>query len=220
MTGMARTETASVDARSRDLEFGSYYYAHDCGAPYERNEYWLGFFRKMAERIRIDLAPRTVLDAGCAFGMLVEELRELGVEAFGVDVSEYAISQVGETVRPFCRQASLAEPLSDRYDLITCVEVLEHIPPIDAEQAIANLCAASDRILLSSSPFDYGEPTHVNIRPPEDWAASFAKHGFVADLDVDLVDHDRLHDLEELTDDTDDGVVGAERDNDDEGVQT
>ncbi len=32
---------------------------------------------------------------------------------------------------PYCRVGSLTEPLDERYDLITCVEVVEHIAPAD-----------------------------------------------------------------------------------------
>jgi hypothetical protein len=80
---------------------------------------------------------------------------------------------------------SLAEPLPRRYDLITCIEVVEHMPADESRAAIANLCAGADRVLLSSSPFDYGEPTHLNVQPPEQWSALMASHGFVRDLDYD-----------------------------------
>jgi len=168
------------------LEFGSYYYAHDCGIPYERSDHWLEFFENIAQRILAELRPASVLDAGCALGMLVESLRKLGVEAYGMDVSEFAIENVDGSVRDYCWVASLTEHLPRRYDLITCIEVIEHLPPADGELAIENICAAADRVLLSSSPFDYSEPTHVNVRPPEEWSAASAKHGFVRNLDVDV----------------------------------
>jgi SAM-dependent methyltransferase len=168
------------------LDFGSYYYAYDCGEPYERSERWLGFFDEIAARIVSDLAPGSVLDAGCALGMLVEALRKLGVEAYGVDISEFAIEQADPSIRDHVWQASLTDPLPRRYDLVTCIEVVEHVPGPDAERVIDNLCAASDRILFSSSPFDYGEPTHVNVKQPDQWAEAFARRGFFRDLDADM----------------------------------
>lgn len=167
-------------------EYGAYYYRHDCGVPYERNEYWLGFFDRVAETIVREFHPSSVLDAGCAMGFLVEGLRKRGVEASGIDVSEYAISQVHESVAEHCRVASLTEPLPGRYDLITCIEVLEHIPPEGADAAIANLCAASDRLLISTSPNDYAEPTHLNVQPPEFWSAALAREGFFREVEHDL----------------------------------
>jgi SAM-dependent methyltransferase len=182
-------QTTSVEAPTRaerPIEYGSFYYRHDCGIPYERNEHWLEFFDRIAEQIVREFHPSSVLDAGCAMGFLVEGLRKRGVEASGIDVSEYAIAKVHESVAEHCRVGSLTEPLGQRYDLVTCIEVVEHIPATDADVVIANLCAASDRLLLSTSPLDYGEATHLNVRPPEEWSAALAREGFLRDLDHDL----------------------------------
>ncbi len=62
--------------------YDDYYYAHDCGRPYRRDEEWLNFFDRIAARIIELYAPRTVLDAGCAWGFLVEAFRKRGVEAY------------------------------------------------------------------------------------------------------------------------------------------
>ena len=66
--------------------YDSYYYAHDCGRPYQRDEEWLSFFGKIADCIVSDFQPKIVLDAGCAMGFLVEKLRERDVSAFGIDI--------------------------------------------------------------------------------------------------------------------------------------
>jgi SAM-dependent methyltransferase len=182
-------QTTSVDPPTSEAgtpEYGAFYYRHDCGIPYERNEHWLSFFGEVADTIVRNLHPTSVLDAGCAMGFLVEALRERRVEAWGVDVSEYAISKVGESVSQYCSVASLTEPLPRRYDLITCIEVLEHIPPSETEAAIANLCAATDTLLFSSTPHDYGEATHLNVQPPEAWSAAFAREGFLRAFDQDM----------------------------------
>lgn len=165
--------------------FDAYYFAHACGRPYERNEEWLAFFGSIADRIVSEIQPRTVLDAGCAMGFLVEALRQRGVEAFGVDVSEYAIEHVHPSVRPYCWRGSVTEPLPQRYDLIVCIEVLEHLPAQEAEEAVANLCRSADDILHSATPYDYKEVTHFNVQPPEYWAEVFARHGFFRDVDFD-----------------------------------
>lgn len=180
------TPTSPDRAGAHEAEYGAFYYRHDCGTPYERNEHWLGFFADVAERIVRDLHPLSALDAGCAMGFLVEALHGRGVDAWGVDVSEYAISKVDDSVAGRCRVGSVTEPFERRYDLITCIEVLEHLPPEQAEPAIASLCAATDRILLSTTPEDFGEATHLNVQPPEFWAAAMAREGFYRDLDHDF----------------------------------
>src|SRR5260370_9000135 len=165
--------------------FNEYYYRNCCGQPYERSETWLRFFGLIADRIVADVNPRTVLDAGCAIGLLVEALRERGVDARGIDLSSYAIGAVPEALRPYCTEGSIAEPFGQRVDLITCIEVLEHMPADEADRAIVNFAQHTNDILFSSTPFDYREPTHVNVRLPEDWAEAFARQGFYRDVDFD-----------------------------------
>lgn len=165
--------------------FDAWYFAHSCGRPYGRDPEWLAFFGTIADRIVADIAPRRVLDAGCAMGLLVEALRARGVDAWGLDISEYAIGQVHPSVREYCRVGSLATDLPDRFDLIVSIEVLEHMPPAEADTALVNLTRHTDDVLFSSSPVDYAEATHVNVRPPEVWAERFARQGFLRDLDFD-----------------------------------
>jgi len=166
--------------------FDAYYYAHGCGhLPYERNQAWLDSFGEISDRIIRDIQPGSVLDAGCALGFLVEGLRKRSVDAFGVDISEFAIENVHESIKPYCAVASISEPLQQSYDLIVSIEVLEHMSKGQAEKAVANLCQHTDDILFSSSPYDYEEATHFNVQPPEYWTAVFARHGFYRDVDYD-----------------------------------
>src|SRR3954464_9008537 len=112
------------DVSDASALYEAYYFAHDCGRPYGRSDDWLSFFDAIAAGLIRDLAPSTMLDAGCAMGLLVECFRARGVEAYGIDVSQSSIAQVHEPVRPYCAVASICEPLPRRYDLIVCIEVL------------------------------------------------------------------------------------------------
>jgi SAM-dependent methyltransferase len=150
--------------------------------PYDDNDHWQAFFGHVADAIVAQLAPRTVLDAGCAKGFLVAALRERGVEAEGFDLSEVAVAGAPDAAKAHVRVGSLTEPIEGHYDLVTCIEVIEHLDPADALRAVANLSAASDRVLLSSTPGDMDEPTHVNIQPPERWSQMFAAHGMFRDF--------------------------------------
>lgn len=171
--------------RPDNASFDEFYYRNCCGQPYERNDAWLTFFGTIAERIVADINPGRVLDAGCAIGLLVEALRERGVNAEGIDLSSWAIEHAADAAKPHVREGSIVEPFGAKYDLIVCIEVLEHMPADEAERAIANFAQHTGDVLFSSTPFDYREPTHVNVRMPEDWAESFARHGFYRDVDFD-----------------------------------
>lgn len=174
-----------MDKTPDPSSYDAFYFEHYCGQPYHRRDLWIGFFGSIADRIVSDINPRSVLDAGCAFGYLVEKLREHGVEAWGLDISEYAIQNVHPSAKPYCWVGSITDPFPKKYDLIVSIEVFEHIPTRDSAKAIANLCQFSDDILFSSTPFDFNESTHVNVQQPEYWAQQFARHGFYRDLDFD-----------------------------------
>ncbi|MCI0477286.1 MAG: class I SAM-dependent methyltransferase, partial [Anaerolineales bacterium] len=138
-----KSESSTKQPAAPANVYDAFYFATSCGAPYERSQHWLTFFSIIAEHIVRELHPASVLDAGCAMGFLVESLRDRGVEAFGIDASAYAIERVREDMRSFCAVESVTTPLTRRYDLIVCIEVLEHLTPAEAEQAIANFCAHS-----------------------------------------------------------------------------
>ena len=170
-----------------DHYYYSQYLSREGDLAYDRREeHWLKFFGAIADRTVLEIAPRTVLDAGCAMGFLVEALRDRGVEAYGVDISQYAMSQVREDIQPFCTVGSVTDPFSlERYDLIFCIETLEHLEPRDAERAVANICSHTDDVIFTSSPTHYKEVTHLNVRAPEYWAQLFASHGLFRDPDHD-----------------------------------
>lgn len=160
-----------------------YYHSH-CGAtPYSRDEKALmNHFRNFAATLVDRYAPTRVLDVGCAKGLLVEHLRDLGVDARGIDTSEYALSEVRQDMKPYCTYGSGLEPLDGQYDFITCIEVAEHLDESQAEALIANLCAHADDIVFSSTPLDFAEATHFNVQPTEYWQTLFARNGFFPDL--------------------------------------
>jgi hypothetical protein len=169
--------------------FDSYYYAHDCNFPYLHNAHWLNFFDGIAARIIEDFHPRTVLDAGCAWGFLVECLRNRGVDAWGVDISEYAIEHVQPEIRPYCQVGSLSEPLPEplpkQFDLVVTIEVLEHMPEDIGKRAVEMLCGVTKDVLCSASHQDFKEATHLNVQMPAYWVQQFARHGFFRDIDFD-----------------------------------
>jgi hypothetical protein len=163
------------------------YYRSHCGPhPYERNASWTRFFGDAADAIVRAAEPSTAVDVGCALGLLVEALWDRGVRAEGFDLSPYAIGNVRADMGAHCRIASILEPAAGRYDVAICLEVLEHVPAEQTEPAIRNLTALADVVVFSSTPSDFDEPTHVNVRPTLTWLETFAAAGFAPDPRADL----------------------------------
>lgn len=130
--------------KAAEHAYDRFYYANyfgpttsmECG----RSEHWLPFFDSIAERLVSDIGPGTVLDAGCAMCMLVESLCDRGVDAYGIDISTFALQHVRADVKYCSSQASVIDPFPRQHDLITCIETVEHLAPLDAERAVANIC--------------------------------------------------------------------------------
>jgi len=203
-----------VDATSGFYDEDYYGASYDkSGVPYRRDQkLWVDLFDSMATSIVDTLRPDTALDVGCATGMLVEALRLKGVDAYGIDVSEWAIAQIPSALQPFCKVGSVTEELEGEYDLLTCSEVFEHLPPSLAAESVANLCRHSDAVLFSSTPDDFDEPTHLNVEPGGYWAQLFFRQGFVRDVDFDasfLAPHAALFRRRQV--DTDELIADYER---------
>lgn len=74
----------------------------------------------------------TILDFGCAKGFLVKAFTRLGFECYGLDVSEYAISNADEEIKQKLSliRSDVGTSLSElpEIDIIICKDVLEHVP--------------------------------------------------------------------------------------------
>jgi len=87
------------------------------------------FWKDYAVELNINgrFIGKKLLDIGCAKGFLVEDLRELGVDAYGMDVSSYAIGE--SAVQPYLTvgdaRTDLAQYKRNEFDFIISTRVLE-----------------------------------------------------------------------------------------------
>lgn len=137
----------------------------------------------------------SILDVGCGRGAWLREWRDAGVKiVHGAD-------------GPYVRRKSLLIPVEDftavdlsqkfdlgrRYDLVSSLEVAEHLPPTASEAFISSLVAHSDLILFSAATRGQGGENHINERPLWYWQGVFAEHGYVAfDVVRPQFQHDAL----------------------------
>ncbi|HXW38653.1 MAG TPA: class I SAM-dependent methyltransferase [Acidimicrobiales bacterium] len=98
---------------------------------------------------------RNSLDVGCATGYLVEVLRELGVDADGCDVSAYAVDHPAPGAAGHLRVAGLLSGLpwpDGRFELVTALETLEHLPPDRVHAAIGELRRVCSAYVYATIP--------------------------------------------------------------------
>ncbi len=131
-------------------------------------------FSQVAELSRELFRPARVLDVGCAKGFQVGALRSLGIEAWGIDISEYAVRAAPPEVSPWLRVESctgMGFP-AESFDLLLALETMEHIPPDDIHMTIRELYRVGSKWLWASIPCmgenRYGADGHVEGKINED----------------------------------------------------
>lgn len=85
---------------------------------------------------RAALAGKKVLDVGCGGGILSEAMAHRGAQVTGIDMGEAPLSvarlhQLESNLTIDYRQITaenLAAEMPEQFDLVTCLEMLEHVP--------------------------------------------------------------------------------------------
>lgn len=85
---------------------------------------------------RAGLAGKTVLDVGCGGGILAESMALKGANVTGIDLAKKSLKvaqlhslESGVSVDYRCVAVeTLAEELPGHFDVVTCMEMLEHVP--------------------------------------------------------------------------------------------
>lgn len=140
----------------------------------------LGPSRILAETLFRFFRPLNSLDVGCAVGHGVQRSVELGVDAHGVDISDWAVAQAN-TQRVWQTDFS-QQMIRGQYDLVYSYDVVEHVLPERIGFAINNLWQATRRDLLvvpatyeNGETFDPDEPTHLILEPHSWWVDLITK---------------------------------------------
>ena len=107
----------------------------------------------------VGLAGKKVLDVGCGGGLLSEGMAERGAQVTGIDLSEKALGvarlhllESGRSVDyRHISAESLAAEMPGSFDVVTCLEMLEHVPdPASTVAACARLVKPGGQVLLST----------------------------------------------------------------------
>ena len=102
---------------------------------------------------------KSVLDVGCGGGILSESMAQLGANVTGIDLGEKSLKvaqlhslESGVNVDyQLISVEKLAELQPFSFDVVTCLEMLEHVPnPASVVQACANLVKPGGHVFFSS----------------------------------------------------------------------
>jgi 2-polyprenyl-6-hydroxyphenyl methylase/3-demethylubiquinone-9 3-methyltransferase len=102
-----------------------------------------------------ELAGATVLDVGCGGGILAEAMAQRGARVTGIDLSEKALRvaelHLHESKLDIRYEKSSVEDFAGEFDIVTCMELLEHVPqPASMVAACARLVRPGGRVFFST----------------------------------------------------------------------
>lgn len=152
----------------------------ECGLSNYSNYSWLGeptiaLAKRLIEVMQIGMGE-TFLDFGCARGYLVKAMRQLEIEAYGYDISEWAVQNCDPDVKDYVRNSLLGNR-----DHVLIKDVAEHIQPYDLADILSALIGTEPKTILIIVPLtkskggkyiryeDGLDATHVIHWPLQDW---------------------------------------------------
>lgn len=120
--------------------------------------------------------PISIIDVGCATGLYLKPF-DMMSRRVGVELSETAIKMASVPIL----QDDITNPSFSygKFDIVLCLEVLEHIPQEledNAIKTIVDCLGTGGRIVFSAARPGQGGEGHINCHGKGHWRKLFFKH--------------------------------------------
>lgn len=130
-----------------------------------------------------------ILEIGCSKGYMIKALRLLGFDAYGTDISEYAISHVDTDIKDFCKLTTAKNPLpfKQHFNWVVTKDTLEHVPTEGLHEIFSQYSDKCDMMyhvipLGDNEKFRIPEyhldASHIQIHNEDWWNDLFAQYGW------------------------------------------
>lgn len=143
---------------------------------------------RLAKWIKSELNPETVLDIGCGPGTYVYSMRNIGVDANGIDIDERVHG------KEHLKYQSLFDLTDEKADVTICFEVAEHIDSSMEDEVVKKVTSTVNKTLIwTAAAIGQGGIGHVNCKNKEDWSNKIIKQGFKRNFEKEqqLIDYIR-----------------------------
>ena len=178
-------------------KFGKDYWDGDRKYGYGGYSYdgrWQPVAEKIAERYGLKSGTK-VLDVGCGKGFLLHEFTQVipGIEVAGVDISQYAVDNAKEEVKPFLRVGNAVElPYEDHsFDLVVSINTLHNLYNYDLRNALQEIQRVGKEhkyIVVDSYRTEQEKVNLLNWQltcecfyTPQEWEWFFQESGYTGD---------------------------------------
>jgi 2-polyprenyl-3-methyl-5-hydroxy-6-metoxy-1,4-benzoquinol methylase len=145
--------------------------------------WFFSWLKKLHQHIPLqDGKGKRVLEIGCSIGGVASLLRDRDYTVYASDISEYAVNKakkLSKGINFLVFDVQKGIPLKQKFDLIIAFEVVEHLR--FPQKAITNMVASlkeGGTLVISTPypyPWSYRDPTHINVKYPEEWMAMMRK---------------------------------------------
>ena len=169
-------------------------YFHGIGSCYPKSGYETGKHEYQKRPVRFVLRKKEKgikwLDVGCAYGILVNFALANGIDAYGVDTSEYAI-QEGKKLFPkisdrlfVCDCDDVLKLFSRGYfDVVSMIEIMEHLPNPKKSLTIVSQILKKGGFMIIKTPTPANpkkerDVTHISVKPVNYWASILKQLGY------------------------------------------
>jgi len=141
---------------------------------YQKDWYKMGSGRRLVCNLALkNLNPEglSLVDVGCGRGEFIQDAKKLGCNpVFGIE-STFSLVDLTKGIRS--GEITHLPLATGGYDIVTCFDVLEHIPAFDTELALSELKRVGKKHwLITAADYSHvvdGIELHVNARPYPEW---------------------------------------------------
>lgn len=172
--------------------FSTHTYANVSFAKY--SQYWWSnrFFAILARRY--GRKGGRLLEIGSGLGHLVAQMED-SFRTWGMDLNHWAVRESRALMHHTCLQTASAQdlPFADAsFDVVIIKHIVEHLPdPALSLREIGRVTAPGGTLILATPNLGsllkplkgerwigYQDPTHISLKPPEEWLDLIRKAGF------------------------------------------
>jgi 2-polyprenyl-3-methyl-5-hydroxy-6-metoxy-1,4-benzoquinol methylase len=138
--------------------------------------------KKFSEVILANYDQENIIEFGCGTGRLLYDFYNNDVEVHGLELSKIA-QDVSQLPSGKVETHDLKKPYYPKqtYDIVLCVEVLEHLPEYATETIVSSIARSAPVAIVTAATPGQGGTHHVNEQPHTYWMGKFEETGMSYD---------------------------------------